>query len=153
QPDHSSHLDGFSPDGRTLVTMTYPLIRDGEGDRYGAETIRVWELASGKERLTITNAGAEKGFSLSLLAYAPDGRTLATARADRIIQLWDVATGKEVLRRTGYDAAAWALAFAPDGRRLASGHGDSTILVWDLAPVKGRSLPHRPLSDQELDRL
>src|SRR5207302_511503 len=79
--------------------------------------------------------------------------TLATARKDHTLQLWDVATGQELLRRAGYevDITGHAFVFAPDGRTLATGYVDSTILLWDLAPETWRrQQPSRPLDVQEL---
>jgi WD40 repeat protein len=117
-PEDSLHI-GFSPDGRTLVTLS--------------SRLRFWELASGKERFTITvpEHGVDNHFTQ--LAFARDGRTLATARGTTI-QVWDAATGQELLRRTGYEAEVSCLAFTPDGKVLASGHRDSTILLWALSP-------------------
>jgi hypothetical protein len=103
--------------------------------------LRLWELATGKQRLAITRASGGRDHDFSRLAVAPDGRTLATVRRDHIIQLWDLATGKELLRRPGHDAPVDCLAFSPDGKRLATGHQDSAILVWDVSAAYDR----RPL--------
>jgi hypothetical protein len=72
-----------------------------------------------------------------------DGRTLAATRTDGILQLWDMASGKELARRKAYGWSR-ALAFSPDGKRLASGHQDGTILIWDLSPeIERRPTPPR----------
>jgi hypothetical protein len=72
---------------------------------------------------------------------APDGRTVATAHDNQVIQLWDLATGKELLRRGGFSSHVACIAFSPDSRSLASGHNDGTILVWDVGVV-GRHPEH-----------
>jgi RNA polymerase sigma factor (sigma-70 family) len=146
----------FSPDGQTCVTMTSRYQREDDDSPYEVDrhTIHMWEMATGKERLTITNNELGEGFVYVEFAFAPDGRTFATARQDHTIQLWDVATGQELLRRPGYDVsiARQAFVFAPDGRTLATGHTDSTILIWDLAPQTWRRPPSsRPLAAKELD--
>jgi WD40 repeat protein len=146
----------FSPDGQTLATVTARVIWDEWDEAYYVDrhAIRLWELATGKERLTVMTdkAGADFTHDYGQLAFAPDGRTFATARGDHTLQLWDVATGQELLRRTGYEADISALAIAPDGRTLASGHEDSTILLWDLAPETWRrQRPSRLLEIQELE--
>jgi hypothetical protein len=128
QPDTAGEVPAFAPDGRTLVTTTFREERVGDGFRYD-NALRLWELATGKERLTIS-CTAPRPFSH--VTFAPDGRTLATARGDRATQLWDVGTGKELLRRTAPQAPISCLGFAPDARSLATGHADGTILVWDL---------------------
>src|SRR5262249_50175068 len=88
------------------------------------------------------------------VAFAPDGRTLAAARQDQTLQLWDVATGKELWSGTGFEAAAYCLAFRPDGKALGSGHADSTILLWDLtAGVRKAEAAAKVLKPADLAQL
>jgi WD40 repeat protein len=94
------------------------------------------------------------------LALSPDGRVLAAAGAD-VLCLWELASGKEVLRIQwpgGFRGAATdsfvkCLAFAPDGRTLATGHEDTTALVWDIAPGVRQAEAGKGLTSAELDQL
>jgi RNA polymerase sigma factor (sigma-70 family) len=131
-PDLSGEVQAFAPDGRTLVMLTFRSEKVGDEWRRH-NTLHLWELATGKERLTIPCATPDR---LDRVAISPDNRTLAMASDDRTIQLWDLGTGQELLRRETPDAPARCLAFAPDGRLLASGHADGTVLVWDLAGAR-----------------
>jgi WD40 repeat protein len=87
--------------------------------------VRVWEVATGKERryLQTTATGQD-----AVLAFSPDGRFLAIG-AEEVsgLQVWDLATGREVARFRGYEGAIWSLAFAPGGERLASGLGHLAV--------------------------
>ena len=76
------------------------------------------------------------GGFVSSLTYTRDGKTLISASADRLIRLWDPATGKERRRLEGHTDAVLSLALAPDGKRLASGSADLTVRFWNLATGK-----------------
>jgi WD40 repeat protein len=54
---------------------------------------------------------------------------------DKIIKVWDLAGGHEVLTLRGHSAGINCVAFSPDGRRLVSGSIDWTARVWDATPL------------------
>jgi hypothetical protein len=82
------------------------------------------------------------------LAFAPDGKTLATGDAVGTLRLWDVAQKREVARRRthvsetsiGREHFGPSLAFSPDGRRLATSGAGSTVKLWAVAP-RTESIP------------
>lgn len=72
------------------------------------------------------------------LAISPDGKTIATASYDKLIKLWDSATGKEIRTLKDHIDAIYALAYTPDGKQLISGAADRTVKVWN--PETGERL-------------
>jgi WD40 repeat protein len=128
--------------------------------------IHLWNTASGKERLAIAwrEENPKQQANLyglprpPLLAFSPDGRTIAgwgfrRAAPEKIaatITLWEVATGKvrgqleDDLPPTGWAGGGRqgpvspvfnledsSLTLAPDGQTVALGYGD-TIRLWDV---------------------
>jgi hypothetical protein len=69
---------------------------------------------------------------IAAIAFAPDGKTLASTCNDETIRLWDVGTGACVHTFAGHRGSVSSLAFMPDGRALASGSDDTTVLVWRM---------------------
>jgi WD40 repeat protein len=145
----------FSPDGRLLAgsgldsfsvwevatgRFRYQVKEGGgplafsPGGKYlacgGEEAICLYEATSGA---VVRRFDPHSG-RVRALAFAPDGKTLATTGA--VVNLWDVATGKRRPVLPGHESGVGCLAFSPDGTELASGGG--TLLIWDLKTCKPR---------------
>jgi hypothetical protein len=91
--------------------------------------VRVFDITSGTDLLTL-----ETGPS-SIRSFTPDSRYLLTV-GDAGLRLWELATGKEVLRQPSLKYLSYyCLAVACDGRSVAVGMPDANVLVWDLAPA------------------
>ncbi len=126
---HVKSMDGraFSPDGRLLVDWA-----ENPFGRSQLDHVYVWDAATGRAVATLA-AGPRPGAANA--AFAPDGRTLATASADGTIRLWEVATWKVRAEFRGHRDRVTALAFGPDGR-LFTGGLDTVVLGWDVLPPR-----------------
>jgi WD40 repeat protein len=143
QPDDLSPHSLFTPDSQTLITLTSRRPPENTtAPATGASTIRLWEARSGRQRFefAVPAFGKASRFEPLTFAISPDGRFLAGAWTDKTIHIWDLATGTEVAKRSGYGTIVDTLAFRPDGKALASGHADGTALVWDLSGLPGVKL-------------
>jgi len=67
------------------------------------------------------------------VAFAPDGKTLASAGDNQAIKLWDVTSGREVATLRSAPMGVNSVAFSPNGRNLASGSDDKKIKLWDVS--------------------
>ena len=131
----------ISPDGR-LMTLGNFVAWSSIGKRQPEAdlTIRIYELASGKEVVSLKGCTAQ----VSALAFSPDGRMLAAAGGnfwhprDRTVRIWDIASGRELRRFDNHPGGATAIAYLPDGRSLVTIGMDGVALVWDVSDLAGR---------------
>src|SRR5579885_1598113 len=70
------------------------------------------------------------------VVYSPDRETLATGGADKLVKLWDSASGKLLASLGEHGDAIAGLAFSPDGKILASASYEQTVKLWDVAARK-----------------
>jgi WD40 repeat protein len=82
---------------------------------------------------------------VTVVAFSPDGRRLATASADKRAQVWDLKSASKPTMFFPHQSWLTVMAFSPDGTRLATASGDSAVQMWDLeSPTRpATSLPHQ----------
>ncbi len=86
-----------------------------------------------KSRLIDTpELAVEHGAPVIALAWAPNGRYLATCGEDGAVRLWNILNQSEVLRLERHEGSVSSVAFSSDGNRLLTGGEDGTVRVWEI---------------------
>jgi WD40 repeat protein len=99
--------------------------------------MHLWDLKTQKLRHRIPGKEpASNGRCVARLAFAADGKTLASYKPRDGVQLWEVATGQERIRLQDLPAKVSSIAFSPNGRLLACGAADGSVGLWDAATGK-----------------
>ncbi len=75
--------------------------------------------------------GFRHGAEVYAVDFSPEGRTLATAGANRTARLWDLATGSPLSSPLMHDGLVRAVTFHPDGNVVATADDAGLIRFWD----------------------
>ncbi|HYT94020.1 MAG TPA: WD40 repeat domain-containing protein [Gemmataceae bacterium] len=167
----------FSPDGKTVTTVSNAEAKVSVFDSATGELLRSWQLPtrrighsalssdgkllaaadpSGRAALWDAATGKPlrplKGTAGGCLAISPDGKSVVSGLADGTLGVWDTATGEQ---RCRLPKSAWtlslALAFSADGKRIAAPRPDGTVGIWDT--TAGKELQSLPAGAPDLRML
>jgi hypothetical protein len=109
-----------SPDGKTVAAVD--------------DSIRLWDLASGKVRKTFPTTEEHR---TGRATFTPDGKTLASCGFASDVRLWDVENGLEkAALKTGGSDPKQMVAVSRDGRFLAAACDDGILKLWSLQDGK-----------------
>lgn len=139
----------ITPDGRYYCDAGYAYVRLTENSSGRKNTLRVWDIATGKEvahlpgvKRPLPRSGNESEFGIFGIALSTDGKTLAYAQSYNVTTIVDVATGKarDLKRLEGMEDLGVAL--SPDGKTLATAGGHCHVVrFWDLQTGKEKVDP------------
>ncbi len=90
-------------------------------------TAVIWDIRSGKEKF-ICNHGS----SVTQISLSGDGKYLVSCAKDKLIKLWNTATGELINTLRGHNSYVNSVAVSPDNRWIISGDMDGVIKIWDL---------------------
>lgn len=110
----------FSTDGAHLLVGGGVPARRGE--------LAIFQVADGTRLFHLPEAHRDV---IHAARFAPDGRRIASAGADRIVQSFDVASAKLLARFEGHQSGVLGVAWKADGLEIASAGADGGLWLWD----------------------
>jgi len=127
-------IDAFSPDGRTLMTIS------------GKEA-KLWDVATGRSHRVLRSQD-----ELSSAVFSFDGKRLATGGKYGTVRIWNVGTGKSDLEVAAYEVKKYPrwrvvskffelstdvrVEFSPDSKTILTILYEQPVKLWDS--VTGR---------------
>ena len=65
------------------------------------------------------------------VAFSPDGTRVASCGTDRIVRVWEVPAGREVLTLRGHAVRVSCVSFNAQGDQILSADHDGGVRVWN----------------------
>ena len=114
----AAHSLAWSADSTYLATTSssFPL------------RIQIWNVLTGKLAISCQDPGSD----VSGLAWAPNGRALASGHTDGGVRLWDATTGANTATYLGHNGPVMAVSWSPDSTLIASAGDDGTVRIWQV---------------------
>ncbi|HLG64607.1 MAG TPA: hypothetical protein VKY19_21895 [Ktedonosporobacter sp.] len=117
----------WSPDGKYIASACSSASWD--------KTIHIWEIDNSKtvKRLKANYNSIDPNFSISTLAWSPDGKCIAAVCGNKAIRIWD-SENTQLLATYHINAGyIFRLAWSPDGKRIAIACENKRAQIWDVA--------------------
>ena len=131
----------FTPDGKRIMSCA----KDG--------TVRFWDVPSGQQLFATPTPWPYGGPQMAGAVQSPDGKYFVTlywglgwivdsrnnkrfTYTDRVVRLWEAATGKQLAVLRGHTDRVITAAFSGDSRRLVTASDDTTVRVWAIPSGK-----------------
>lgn len=98
----------------------------------GGNDARLWDLKTGRERMTFSPHGA-----VASARFSPDNTLIVTGSWDNSARIWNAETGQAVRKLEGeHTAFVNSAAFSPDGQFVLTASDDGTAKLWTVAEGK-----------------
>jgi WD40 repeat protein/tetratricopeptide (TPR) repeat protein len=134
--DHSNPLISvsFSPDGKTIAAAAAAddsaTANKNALANAGPNKVYLWQFngSSAKILKTIDHPDSVKDVS-----FSPDGKTIATASADKKVYLWRFdGQGATLAEKLDHSDTVESVSFSPDGKLIAAASAGNTVKLWNF---------------------
>jgi WD40 repeat protein len=132
---HKSVLKEKAMESLAIAEAKFKAYKNIEGIFWVSTSKEKWE------KPIETSVNKQSGHARTyIVAQAPNGKYFATGGTDRLIKIWDKASGKELHTITYHNGGITSLHYSPNGKYLVSAAQDKTVTVWNTynyTPVAG----------------
>jgi serine/threonine protein kinase len=129
----------YHSDAKTKIASYFVTAKPSSDGKYIASlafssaTMHVWDTITGNTLSTVEDSMISPPF-----AWSPDGIYIATHYHEGDLLIWDVATGRGLLRNSqinNYRKSITCITWSPDGKYIALGDDQGTVEVWKVDEV------------------
>lgn len=114
------HISTFSDDGAKLAGRTEKGV------------IHIRDVKTGKIIVQINGPEDTEKKEITILAFSPDGKILASVIKDKRVILWNMENQEKITELNGHKGLITAVAFSKDSKTIASADASKEITVWDI---------------------
>lgn len=98
----------------------------------GGNDARLWDLKTGRERMTFSPHGA-----VASARFSPDNKLIVTGSWDNSARIWNTETGLSIRKLEGeHTAFVNTAVFSPNGEFVLTASDDGTAKLWTVADGK-----------------
>ena len=130
---NSKPLAGYRDVGRVIAADQYGARLVLASGRPGDYSLRIYHPASAKV-LFIVAGDSET----TLAAFSPDGKQVVSGSKNGTMQIWAIASGRQLAKLDGHKGGVHATAISSDSERIVSGGEDRMVRIWDA--VTGQAM-------------
>ena len=118
----------FTPDGGRALSGGGILIGSGGFRSRTDNTVRLWDLESGKEIRSYLGLTA----MVTSVAVSPDGHWALASSVEGGVQVWDVESARPIMRVGKRLPHVYSILLSRDGQKVFTASADKVVRLWDI---------------------
>ena len=133
RPLKFDHLIFKDSSSNSRHCLCFALSLDGSllAASFSTNTVLIWRLSDGLLVQRLHDQGHIR--SIQSVAFSPNSCHLVSGSIDKTTVVWDIKSGRALLRLEGHRGVVQTVAYSPGGSRIATGSGDRSVKIRDAS--------------------